>query len=75
MHLFQLLRNNDGVRDVGGATVEGVRGRGEGGEERTVREREREKVVGDMATLRQELRHMRDECTQVGLRHLVDGSL
>ena len=46
--------------------MEGVGGRAESGEERAAREREREKLVGEIAALRDQLGHMRDECTQVG---------
>lgn len=68
---LQLLRNNDGVRDVGGATVEERGGRGESGEVKGAQEREtemdreREKLTGEVMTLRERLRHMQDECTQV----------
>ena len=50
----QLLRNNDGVRDVGGAS-----GEGEGREGREAREKEM------MNEMRERLGHMQDEYTQV----------
>lgn len=66
---LQLLRNNDGVRDVGGAAVEEGGGRGESGEGKGTQEREmereREKLAGEVMALREQLRHMQDECTQV----------
>ena len=50
---LQLLRNNDGVRDVGGAGGEvGERGA-------------REKQLEEVGTLRDKLSHLQDECTQV----------
>lgn len=49
--------------------MEGVRGDGdESGDDRAAREKEREKVMGEMELLRERLSHMQDECTQVRAR-------
>ena len=72
-HSTQLLRNNDGVYDVGGAKVESLGAGGESSEDRLAREREREreterereKLEGEVVALREQLGHMQDECTQV----------
>ena len=59
---LQLLRNNDGVRDVGGSGLEvDVGERGDSGERG-----EREKVLEEeIGSLRDKLGHLQDECTQV----------
>lgn len=62
---LQLLRNNDGVRDVGGSGLEvDVGERGDTGDsgERGEREQVLEEEIG---SLRDKLGHLQDECTQV----------
>lgn len=65
MPVLQLLHNNDGVRDVGGVTMEGAGVRGESVEVKGAQEREKEKLSGEVMHLREQLQHMQDECTQV----------
>ena len=48
--------------------MEGVRAGGGGeisGDDRAARERERERMVGEIEVLQERLSHMQDECTQV----------
>lgn len=64
------MRNNDGVRDVGGANVgvatvggANVEGPAMSGEEKS-EDREKEMMV-EIRSLREGIKHMQDECTQV----------